>query len=110
LASGLETSHRWTGADFIARVSGNGNLSACILRRYELLSFFLEAFIMAVLCPECGSNVSVDADEVEEGETVQCEECGMELEVVSSDPLELAPIEEGYDDEDAGVSLDEEEE
>lgn len=65
---------------------------------------------MAVLCPECGSPVTVDTDEVEEGETVQCEECGMELEVVSSDPLEVAPIEEGYDDEDAAVSLEEDEE
>ena len=35
------------------------------------------------------------------GETVQCEECGTELEVVSVDPIELAPVEEaGYDDED----------
>lgn len=55
---------------------------------------------MAVLCPECDTPIVVDADEVEEGETVTCEECGTELEVVSLDPVELAPIEdEGYDDE-----------
>jgi alpha-aminoadipate carrier protein LysW len=55
---------------------------------------------MAVLCPECDTPIVVDADEAEEGETVTCEECGTELEIVSLDPVELAPIEdEGYDDE-----------
>ena len=47
---------------------------------------------------------------MEEGETVQCDECGADLEVVSVDPIELAPIDEaGYDDEDT-TNLDEEEE
>jgi len=55
---------------------------------------------MAVVCPECDNPIDVN-DELDEGETVQCEECGAELEVVSVDPLELAPVEEaGYDDED----------
>jgi alpha-aminoadipate carrier protein LysW len=48
---------------------------------------------------------------VEEGETVQCEECGLDLEVISVDPLELAPVEElGYDDEDDVRDIDEDEE
>ncbi len=56
---------------------------------------------MAVVCPECDNPLDIDVDEVEEGETLACDECGTELEVVSSDPLELAPVdEEGYDDED----------
>ena len=55
---------------------------------------------MAVVCPECDNPLDIDADDVEEGETVTCDECGTELEVVSSDPLELAAVdEEGYDDE-----------
>ena len=66
---------------------------------------------MAVVCPECDNPLSVDSDEVEEGETVQCEECGLELEVVSVDPLEVAPVDEaGYDDEDEPVMEDEDEE
>lgn len=53
------------------------------------------------MCPECDSLLDIDEDELEEGETVTCDECGTELEVVSSDPLELAAVdEEGYDDED----------
>ena len=55
---------------------------------------------MAGVCPECDNPIDIE-DEVDEGETVQCDECGTELEVVSVDPLELAPVEEaGYDDED----------
>lgn len=65
---------------------------------------------MAVLCPECDSPITVDTEEVEAGETIQCEECGTELEVVSADPLEVAPIdEEGYDDEDQALITEEEE-
>ena len=66
---------------------------------------------MAVVCPECDTPILVDPDEVEEGETVQCDECGMELEVVSIDPLELAPIDiVGYDDEDDTLAIEEDEE
>lgn len=66
---------------------------------------------MAVVCPECDNPIVVDADEVEEGETVHCEECGTELEVVSVDPLELAPVDQtGYDDEDDAPEVSEEDE
>ena len=66
---------------------------------------------MAVVCPECDTPIPVDPDEVEEGETVQCDDCGLELEVVSVDPLELAPIDiVGYDDEDDALPVEEEEE
>ena len=66
---------------------------------------------MAVVCPECDNPIVVDVDEVEEGETVQCDECGADLEIVSVDPLEIASVEEaGYDDEElthAGEDEDE---
>lgn len=66
---------------------------------------------MAVVCPECDNPIVVDADEVEEGETVQCDECGIDLEVVSVDPLELAAVDdEGYDDEDVTHTAEEDEE
>jgi alpha-aminoadipate carrier protein LysW len=66
---------------------------------------------MAVVCPECDSPLDIDADDVDEGEVLQCDECGVDLEVVSSDPLELAPVDpEGYDDEDTAIVVDEEEE
>jgi alpha-aminoadipate/glutamate carrier protein LysW len=66
---------------------------------------------MAVVCPECDNPIVVDADEVEEGETVQCDECGMDLEIVSVDPLEVAAVDEsGYDDEDPMHAEEEDEE
>jgi alpha-aminoadipate carrier protein LysW len=65
---------------------------------------------MAVVCPECDNPLDIDADDVEEGEVVTCDECGTDLEVVSSDPLELAAVdEEGYDDEDDGPQEEDEE-
>ena len=64
---------------------------------------------MAAVCPECDNPISIDADEVEEGETVQCDECGVDLEIVSVDPIELAAVDEaGYDDE-GSTHIDEEE-
>jgi alpha-aminoadipate carrier protein LysW len=65
---------------------------------------------MSVVCPECDNPLDVDAEDVEAGEIVTCDECGTELEVLSNDPLELAPVEEeGYDDEDDAPIDDEEE-
>lgn len=65
---------------------------------------------MAVLCPECDNSIDLD-DELDEGETVQCDECGAELEVVSTDPVELTLIEDaGYDEEDVSHPSAEEDE
>ena len=51
-------------------------------------------------CPECDADVHVDVD-VDKGESVSCEECGAELEVVGLDPLELdIAEEEDLDDDD----------
>ncbi len=69
-------------------------------------------------CPECETVIEEDIEEV--GEILTCPECGVELEVISLDPLEfdLAPIDdedddwdddEGYDDEDDDEDDDEEE-
>jgi alpha-aminoadipate/glutamate carrier protein LysW len=66
---------------------------------------------MSVVCPECDNPLDIDADDVDEGEVIQCDECGSDLEVVSSDPLELAPVDaEGYDDEDDAVATEEDDE
>ena len=56
---------------------------------------------MATLCPECDNPLNIDQDEVEEGETITCDECGEELEIISTDPVQIAPVDsDGYDDED----------
>jgi len=63
-----------------------------------------------VSCPECDSNLDVDADEIDEGEVVSCVECGTDFEVVTASPLELKAVGEGYeedDDEEAAGDEDE---
>jgi alpha-aminoadipate/glutamate carrier protein LysW len=62
------------------------------------------------VCPECESVLDFDADEVDEGDVVVCDECGAEFEVVATDPLELSKVDEaGYEDEDEEISDEEEE-
>jgi len=66
---------------------------------------------MAKICPECDNTLDIDEDEIEEGETVTCDECGAELEVVTVDPLELALVDaEGYDDEDLPHEIEDDDE
>jgi alpha-aminoadipate carrier protein LysW len=66
---------------------------------------------MAVVCPECDNPLDIDTDLAEEGEVLTCEECGTDIEIVSVDPLELAPVDsEDYDDDDDEVAIDDDEE
>ena len=48
-----------------------------------------------IACPECGSKLTI-ADDVVQNEIVECESCGVELEVTNLVPLqvELAPEEQ----------------
>jgi alpha-aminoadipate/glutamate carrier protein LysW len=41
-----------------------------------------------VACPECHEDVFVDADS-EQGDVFSCDECGVKLELVGLDPIEL---------------------
>lgn len=50
-------------------------------------------------CPECDADVHVETD-ADKGETVECEECGAQLEVVGLDPVELDIVEEEDYDQD----------
>lgn len=56
------------------------------------------------LCPECDNPLDIDEDEVDEGEVIVCDECGTQVEVVTTDPLVITAVdEEGYDDEDSDL-------
>ena len=64
-----------------------------------------------VPCPVCDGNIDVEEEDVDEGDTVSCDECGAELKVISKDPLELQSAEELEEDEDEpGLSDDDEDE
>ena len=49
---------------------------------------------LSAKCPECDAELQLE--DVIEGEIVVCPDCGVDLEVVSLDPLklDLAPMEE----------------
>jgi alpha-aminoadipate carrier protein LysW len=63
-----------------------------------------------VNCPVCDAAIDVEEDELDEGETISCDECGATLNVVTTDPLELAAgeDEDDEDEEDEDLTLDEE--
>ena len=50
-------------------------------------------------CPECDTEIDIQDDEIEEGEKLDCHECGAELEVVGTNPLELKVVVEDEDED-----------
>jgi alpha-aminoadipate carrier protein LysW len=50
-------------------------------------------------CPECEATIDVEDDDVEEGQKLDCPECGAELEVVNTNPLELDVISTGEEED-----------
>ena len=66
-------------------------------------------------CPECEALMEIE-EEVEEGQEGICPECGVEMEVISANPLELRLVEEEEeeleeeDEEDEDEDTEEEDE
>ena len=65
-----------------------------------------------VTCPKCQAAIDIDEEDVDEGDTLSCDECGEDLKVVSTDPLELESLDEveEEDEEEEDFVEDEEEE
>jgi len=66
-----------------------------------------------VNCPKCDAIIDVDVDELDEGDTLTCEECGADLTVSSLEPLELElgdEEEEEEEEEDEDFAYDEDDE
>jgi len=65
-----------------------------------------------VTCPVCEGAIDLDEEDVDEGDTISCDECGADLKVVSTDPLELESAEDldEEDEEDEDFLEDDEEE
>ena len=62
-------------------------------------------------CPECDADIDVDEFDVDKGDLISCAECGTNLEVTSTSPLELetAGDEDDEDDDDDEDDVEEEE-
>ena len=63
-----------------------------------------------VECPVCEGKIDVDEEDVDEGDTISCDECGADLKVVGTDPLELESAEDVEDEDEDEEGLIEEEE
>ena len=57
-------------------------------------------------CPKCDAALDHDEDELDEGDSLICEECGVTLSVSGVSPLELTPDSDA-DDEDEDLDDDE---
>jgi alpha-aminoadipate/glutamate carrier protein LysW len=65
-----------------------------------------------VNCPNCDAVIDVDEDELDEGDSLTCEECGADLSVTGLSPLELETQEdedEEDEEEEEDLHYDEEE-
>ena len=68
-----------------------------------------------VTCPACEGSIDVDEEDVDEGDTISCDECGAALKVIGTAPLELESaeedeVEEEEEEEDEDAFVEEEEE
>jgi alpha-aminoadipate carrier protein LysW len=65
-----------------------------------------------IKCPDCDGVIDVDEEDIDEGDSISCDECGAVLTVLSTDPLELESaeeLEEEEEEDDDFVEEDEEE-
>jgi alpha-aminoadipate carrier protein LysW len=77
--------------------------------RFGLRERFYWRYIVSY-CPECEAVIDEEFEDV--GEIISCPECGVELEVISIEPVEfdLAPIDDEEEDEFRFDETDDEEE
>lgn len=62
-----------------------------------------------VNCPVCDGQIDVDEEDVDEGDSLSCDECGADLKVVGTDPLELESADEVEEEEDEDYVEEEDE-
>ena len=63
-----------------------------------------------VTCPACNGAIDVDEEDVDEGDSISCDECGAVLKVIGTDPLELESAEDQEEEEEEAFVDDAEEE
>ena len=63
-----------------------------------------------VNCPNCEAVIDVDEEDLDEGDTITCDECGADLTVTGLEPLDVELSEEEEEDEaDEDFDYDEDE-
>ena len=51
-------------------------------------------------CPECDAEIEVDEFDVDKGDLISCPDCGTNLEVTGTSPIELDLADDDDEDED----------
>jgi alpha-aminoadipate carrier protein LysW len=59
-----------------------------------------------IKCPLCNADIDVDEEELDEGDALICEECGANLNVSGTSPLEITPIKDDVDDDEDDDDLE----
>jgi alpha-aminoadipate carrier protein LysW len=62
------------------------------------------------ICPECEFEIDVDEYDVDRGDTLECDNCGVTLEIIGLNPIEFEVASDDDEEEDEeDDDLDEEE-
>jgi alpha-aminoadipate carrier protein LysW len=61
------------------------------------------------ICPECEFEIDIDELDVDKGDTLECDNCGTALEVVSLNPIILEGVVDDEDEDEDGLDKDEDE-
>jgi len=63
------------------------------------------------ICPECEFEIDVDEYDVDRGDTLECDNCGVTLEIIGLNPIEFEVAsddeDEEEDEDDLGTDEDE---
>ena len=62
------------------------------------------------ICPECEFEIDIDELDVDRGDTLECDNCGVTLEIIGLNPIELESASDDEDEVDVEKDDDEEEE
>jgi alpha-aminoadipate/glutamate carrier protein LysW len=64
------------------------------------------------ICPECEFEIDVDEYDVDRGDTLECDNCGVTLEIIGLNPIEFevaSDEDEEEDEEDDDLETDDDE-
>ncbi len=51
-------------------------------------------------CPECDAEIEIDEFDVDKGDLISCPDCGSNLEVTTTSPVELEAVDDDDEDDD----------
>jgi alpha-aminoadipate carrier protein LysW len=60
------------------------------------------------ICPECDFEIDVDEYDVDRGDTLECDNCGVTLEVIGLKPIEFEAASDEDEDDKDGLDKDDE--